>query len=312
MAFKTSKILEGFHFIERGYLSANHFVFTSSSGGAELVDSGYLGGLDDTLAAIAEVGVDLRSVKRIVSTHCHCDHIGGNSHIQWFSGCTVAMHPEGKRIIDEWDSIAGWWGYYDQQAAPFTCDQVLEEGMELSLGGYRFQVLFLPGHSHDLIALYDRANKILLSSDALWEADMAVINEEVEGEDAVERFLASVDKMKGLDVELVLPGHGRPFTDFDKALMRTEHRLKRFREDPEKIGLDVLKKIMVYTLMMCGPLGRGVLFNQLCRTAWFPRTVERYFGQGVEELMYNRILNSLERRGAVEIRDGLIRSLVKK
>ena len=89
------RVLDGLYFIERGYLNANHFV-ACGTGTVDLVDTGYLGSLDETIDSLAELGVTPNGIDRIVSTHCHCDHIGANLHIQQRSRCQVLMHPAGK------------------------------------------------------------------------------------------------------------------------------------------------------------------------------------------------------------------------
>jgi len=69
------EILPKLFFIQRGYLNGNHFVYAGES--PILIDSGYIGDLDHTLEILRGLCVDPASVSRVVTTHCHCDHIGG-------------------------------------------------------------------------------------------------------------------------------------------------------------------------------------------------------------------------------------------
>ena len=80
----VEEILPDLFFVQRGYLNANHFVFRGDR--PVLIDTAYLPHFDQTQRIISEIGVDLARVGLIVSTHCHCDHIGGNRRIQELSG----------------------------------------------------------------------------------------------------------------------------------------------------------------------------------------------------------------------------------
>ena len=84
-----NEILKDLFFIERGFLNGNHFVYRSDS--PVLIDTGYISGFAETEKSITELGVTLSDVSLIVSTHTHCDHIGGNNRIQQKSGCEKAL-----------------------------------------------------------------------------------------------------------------------------------------------------------------------------------------------------------------------------
>jgi len=73
------EILKDFFFIERGYLNGNHFVYNGTP--PVLIDTAYIADFSETENLINNLGVKLIDIKLIVSTHTHCDHIGGN---KWF------------------------------------------------------------------------------------------------------------------------------------------------------------------------------------------------------------------------------------
>jgi hydroxyacylglutathione hydrolase len=304
----TVEILPNLFFIERGYLNGNHLVYAGAP--PQLIDTGYLGDLTTTLAHLEALDVDPGSVSRIVTTHCHCDHIGGHRHIQQQSGCRIVQHRMGKHFVDHRDGWSTWYRYYQQEAAFFDATDVVADGDTVVIGPHRFVVVHTPGHAADMIALYHPESRLLISSDALWEHDMAVITVRVEGSAAPFQALSSLNRVAALDVDVVYPGHGAPFTDVAAAVSRTRTRLQSFIDDPRKMGWDLLKKITVYTLLMRGPASEAGFFDGLMSTPWFPETVDLYF-HGHYEKIYLDVVSSLVRKGAVVKRQGMLSTRVK-
>jgi len=168
-----NEILKDIFFIERGYLNANHFVYRSNA--PILIDSGYVADVDETEKLITDLGVNLSDVSLIINTHSHCDHIGGNRIIQQRSDCDIALHAVGRHFIDSQDDWSTWWKYYNQEADFFTVTRSLADGESVAVGPHEFEVIYTPGHAADGIVLYNRREKILISSDTLWENDSAVL-----------------------------------------------------------------------------------------------------------------------------------------
>jgi len=303
-----NEILKDLFFIERGFLNGNHFVYRSES--PVLIDSGYISDFDQTEKLIARLGVKLPDISLIISTHTHCDHIGGNHRIQQKSGCDIALHKVGKYFIYSRDDWSTWWRYYSQEAEFFKCTRSLEDGEIISLGPHVFQVLYTPGHASDGIVLYNRREKILISSDTLWQTDMAVMTLRVEGSRALFHMQASLEKIEALDVRMVYPGHGPPFHDMKKAIARSKKRIQNFLKNPEAIGDDLLKKIIVYTLMMKKVMAADTLFAYLMDTYWFKETVALYFNDEYEA-KYNEIINTFLRRGIIKQENGDLFTTVK-
>ncbi len=297
----VSEILADLFFIQRGYLNGNHFVYGSDT--PVLIDTGYVSDFDQTASMINSAGVDYTKTRLIINTHSHCDHIGGNRIIQNVSGCKVAMHKVGKYFMDMRDSWSTWARYYVQDADFFDCAVGLEDGDKLFIGSYQFEVIYTPGHASDGIALYNPDEGILFSSDTLWEYDMAVITTRVEGSRALFCMLESIDKIAKLKVDTVYPGHGNKFHDFASAIRRARARLLRFMKDPASMGVDLIKKIIVYTVMMKKQTGVEVFFKYLMTTPWYPETVNLYFS-GEYEKTFNSVMNELIDREIIYIREG--------
>lgn len=170
----------------------------------------------------------------------------------------------------------------------------------MQVGPHAFEVIHTPGHASDGLVSYNRRARILLSSDTLWENDFPVMTLAVEGNRAVETMLASLAKIAGLKVDQVYPGHGAPFDDFQGALQRARTRLERFQDDPNKIGWDVIRKIVVYTIMMKRRVAIDTVYDHLMHTRWFPDTVDRYFA-GDYQAVFDQTMTDFHRRHIIEI-----------
>lgn len=302
------EIIKDLYFIERGFLNGNHFVYRSQN--PILIDTAYAAGFDETAALIAQLDVNLSAVQLIISTHCHCDHIGGNKRIQDQSGCDIALHKIGKYFIDARDDWATWWKYYNQEAEFFEGTLALNDGDLLSIGPHEFRVIHTPGHAAEGIVLYNRIEKLLISSDTLWKNDMAVMTLRIEGSAAPFHMLESLEKLESLDVQRVYPGHGPPFNDMQKALSKTRNRLHHFLNHRDQIGLDLLKKIMIYTIMMRKTVDSDLFFDDLMQTHWYKETVDLYF-DGDYRAKYDSIMKDFSKRGIVKVKDGKISTTVK-
>ncbi|MBW1842242.1 MAG: MBL fold metallo-hydrolase [Deltaproteobacteria bacterium] len=292
----AAEILKDLFFIERGYLNGNHFLYRSES--PILIDTGYISEFGDTQKHIESLGVRVKDVSQIINTHCHCDHIGGNRIVQAQSGCDIALHSMGKHFMDTRDDWSTWWRYYNQEADFFDCTQVLEDDDVINVGPHPFEILYTPGHASDGIVLYSKKEKILISSDTLWENDLAVMTIRIEGSTALFQMMASLERLESLDIAMVYPGHGKPFKDVKSAISKSKKRIETYMFDREKLGNDLLKKIIVYTLLMKRAVESGTFFSYLMETYWFKETVDLYFNSQYD-LKYDEIVNGFIERGIV-------------
>ena len=196
---------------ERGWLSSNNIVLHGKDEVA-LIDSGYVSHAPQTLALLRH-SLQGRSLDRLFNTHLHSDHCGGNALLQAAYGCQTAIPVSEAAKVRTWDVDALSFRATGQQCDRFTFDATVSPGDQLVLADLRWQALGAPGHDPHSLIFYCADEGILVSADALWENGFGVIFPELEGASGFAEARATLELIAGLDVAVVIPGHGRPFTD---------------------------------------------------------------------------------------------------
>src|SRR5450830_915988 len=233
---------------ERGWLSANNILFIGESGAA-LVDSGYLTHAPQTLALV-EHALQGRRLDLLVSTHLHSDHCGGNAALQSRYPDLITAIPVGEAAaVAAWDENLLSYRATGQQCARFTFQKTVAPGDVLTLGDLQWQALGAPGHDPRSLVLYCAAHGILLSADALWENGFGVIFHELEGESGFKEAADTLDMIARLDLRVVVPGHGAPFTDVAGALARARSRLDYLQADPKRNADNAVKVMLKFLLL---------------------------------------------------------------
>jgi glyoxylase-like metal-dependent hydrolase (beta-lactamase superfamily II) len=102
-------------------------------------------------------------------------------------------------------------------------DRLLEDGDPVD----GLEVVWTPGHSPGHLCLYDRQRRVLFSGDHVLEHISPNIAW-YEGRDALGEYLGSLDKVAQLDVDLIVPSHGSPFSGLTEWVRKTkEHHAER-------------------------------------------------------------------------------------
>ncbi len=232
---------------ERGWLSSNNILFTGP-GPATLVDSGYLIHSAQTLALV-DHALGGRPLERLINTHLHSDHCGGNAALQARYGCTTLIPQAEAGKVRVWDEDALSYKATGQQCERFGFDATLAPGDALEMGGMAWQVLGAPGHDPHSLIFYCAGEGILISADALWQNGFGVIFPELEGESGFAEARATLALIDTLDIRLVIPGHGAPFTDVKPALARAFSRLDYLQADPVRNAENAVKVMLKFLLL---------------------------------------------------------------
>ena len=232
---------------ERGWLSANNVLLLGRHEAA-LIDSGYVAHAQQTLELVRHA-LQGRRLERLYSTHLHSDHCGGNALLQAHFGCDTYVPAAEEDKVRRWDEDALSFKPTGQQCERFTIDGVLTPGETLVLGDLEWQVLGAPGHHAHSLIFYCPSEQVLVSADALWQNGFGVIFPELEGEAGFAEAAATLDVIAGLDVKVVIPGHGAVFEDIGPALTRARRRLDFLAADPKRNAEYAVKVLLKFLLL---------------------------------------------------------------
>lgn len=266
--------------LERGWLSSNNILFLDAQQ-TTLVDSGYVTHAPQTLALVAHV---LRErgrpdrLDRLINTHLHSDHCGGNAALQDAYPCRVTIPLADAARVACWDEDALSFRETGQQCPRFRFDDTLQDGDELQLGGLTWTALATPGHDPHALILYCAQEGILISADALWQNGFGVIFPELEGLPGFDDTRATLELIAGLDVRVVIPGHGAPFTDTAAALTRSRARLDYLQADPVRNARNGVKVMLKFLLLEKRAIALARLPAMMAAIPLLASCNQRFFG----------------------------------
>jgi glyoxylase-like metal-dependent hydrolase (beta-lactamase superfamily II) len=212
----------------------------AADGGIVLFDTG-IGGkgrMRQFDLALAQAGFDLADVRLLACTHSHTDHYGLAAPIVEGAGCELWMHPrwEHVRLLADDPAAAleqrlevarqsgvpatGLERYRESRSkdddngidAIIEPDRDLVPGVEVETDLGTWQVHETPGHAPSHVVLHQPESKLMISGDHLLGRTVLFFDHG-HSPDPVGEFLAGLDEVEPLAVDLCLPGHGRPFRD---------------------------------------------------------------------------------------------------
>jgi glyoxylase-like metal-dependent hydrolase (beta-lactamase superfamily II) len=249
----------------RDWLSSNQVVLRSRDGHV-LVDTGYGGHAETTLALLASPhGIGAEPLAKIVNTHCHSDHVGGNAAVRRRYGCPIALPAAEADAVLRWDQQALLLDYADQRCERYGCDERLEAGETYVWGDLAWTALAAPGHDMGALVFFNDEHRLLVSGDALWEHGFGFVMPPELDPACLPATRATLDMLARLDVRTVIPGHGQPFHGVAHALERAYRRLEAFEADSTRLARHAMKVVFTFCLLDRQRMPREALPAYLAR-----------------------------------------------
>ena len=178
-----------------------------TSGEAIVVDPG-----DDIPRIVKLLEKHHLTVKQILITHAHIDHIAGAARLKQLTGAPVLYNPRDLPLVQMMDVQAGWLGIPTPEV--HVPDDDLEDGRVIAIGAVNNgppvligNVLATPGHTQGSVCLHLPAQQLLLAGDTLFAGSVG--RTDLPGGDSRTLIRSIHDKLLQLpDTTIVIPGHG--------------------------------------------------------------------------------------------------------
>jgi glyoxylase-like metal-dependent hydrolase (beta-lactamase superfamily II) len=210
---------------------------------------------------LGEQGTRLKDLERIIITHMHNDHVGLIDYIRQSVNVETLAHraaeerqqeqiriyKEMYRNTSEELQLMGGGSFqqflsrfehaFSEDKEPLRLDKLLEDGDTIDLAGMKVKVIWTPGHAAEHICLHDANRRILFSGDhVLPKITSHVSLHTWEKRDPLGEYLDSLNKVKDLPVDLILPGHEANFTDLrNRVAQLFKHHEARLAEVKEAL-----------------------------------------------------------------------------
>ncbi len=145
--------------------SENTYILFDESKEAVIIDPGCLQ-QSEKLTLKKYVSDNNLTVKALLQTHTHLDHVFGSAYVKREFKVEMYMHKSDIPVLADVEIRCKTWGIPGYE--PVTADKFLEEGDVFKFGNSELKVLFVPGHSPGHIAFVSDIDKFIIGGDCLF------------------------------------------------------------------------------------------------------------------------------------------------
>jgi len=155
------------------------------------------------------------TVKQIVITHAHIDHVGGATRLKQLTGAPILLNENDNALLKMLGVQASWLGMKPPEHVEI--DRGIASGDLVKAGGLEGQVIHTPGHTEGSVCLYFAPQGMLIAGDTLFAGSIGRTDLPGGSYDSIMRSLH--EHVLALpDETLVIPGHGPATTIGDERL----------------------------------------------------------------------------------------------
>jgi hydroxyacylglutathione hydrolase len=164
---------------------------------------------DDISRIMALLRQHSLTVKQIVITHAHIDHIAGAAKLKQLTGAPILYNQNDLPLVKMMDMQANWLGVGVPEVPP--PDDNLDDGKLIAITGLSGSILHTPGHTEGSVCLYLPERGLLIAGDTLFAGSVG--RTDLPGGNT-RKLLASIhERLLTLPDEVtVIPGHGNRTT----------------------------------------------------------------------------------------------------
>jgi len=235
----------------------NSVLLERPDGGVTLVDCGSAGHdscWDALVTAIARAGHDVTDVRELIVTHAHSDHFGLARQLVEQTGCVMRMHPAHEAFTDGMleperiraarrrrslregvpEEVVHLYEDVREETegaqAPLPAFEPLREGDTFESVHGPWVTIETPGHAPSHLVFHQPESRVLLVADLISRTFAPWFDYGYTG-DTVAEFADSLARTAALDVDVSLPGHGRPIEDHHELVASHRHDLAKRLDD---------------------------------------------------------------------------------
>ncbi len=266
-------------------------------------------------AALVSLGAGWNSVIEILVSHLHPDHVGAAAEIRRRSGAPARMTALEAELVKPLGRNREYFGetalFLRQNGVPdehveamrrqaaagkgaferLVVDGTVDEGERISFDGGTIKAISAPGHSPALLCFYCPEQRVLFSTDAILPRVTPNIGVQwfYQG-DPLGDYMRSLDKLEKLEVDKVVPSHGRPFEGHREWIDSTRrHHVRRC-----DTILDAMGKDPVDAYRIAGTVwgeDRSLFDRRAAMSESLSHLKHMALGQGVEEIEIDGIVH---------------------
>ncbi len=186
----------------------NTYVVYDETGDCVIIDPGCYE-RDEQHELVDFIETNGLTVKLLLNTHCHIDHVLGNHFVKEKFGVKLLLESRDEPVLKAVKAYAPNYGF--QRYTEAHADGFISESDILSFGQQQLEVIFVPGHSPGHVAFFNKKEKVLLGGDVLFQnsigrTDLPGGNFDVLINSIHQKLFTLPDDVT------VYPGHGEPTT----------------------------------------------------------------------------------------------------